>query len=603
MKIVHWIHVSAFVALFAIGCPLKAQETFVEQTPQPRKVLVEEFTGLHCSNCPGGHKMAGEIEELYPEDCFFVNIHAGSLAVPRPGETDLRSAYGEVLASRAGVSGIPSAEISRHAFPGETGLTTSNRGRWLEYVENLLWEENDRAVAAVNIAAQAELDWSRRELKVTVQLYYTASSLQSANYLHVMLVQDNIKGQQDGSAANPAQVLADGSYLHRHVLRDLLTDIAGDRIETTAEGSLVTRTYTKELPETYNQTAVDFLQLQVVAFVTESEKEVLNACRVEPVFSNGPEYVFEMKNFETVQENTCDNGLRFCFDLVNRNPESAKVENVSFLFRTAQGREQEHTVNLTDFSASSTVRVEVPSVQLDAGGVDETVQVQVKAVNGTPLKLLQEAVSVTARKDFYVVNEPEVTLNLWQDRWGTEISWAFTAQDGTVIDKVNAYADLSAAGTEKHVHKLTLPHGCNMFVLRDMAKDGINNISGEGHLEMLDKGGNRVAASDGTYSDSLVWMFRYSPVSVRKFAPVGDLRAYPNPAHDRVVLSFTLARAGSLQYGIRSLDGREQGPVRQFSGTAGTNTLQLPLSGFAPGIYLLWLSTKEGLATVKITVR
>lgn len=94
------------------------------------------------------------------------------------------------------------------------------------------------------------------------------------------------------------------------------------------------------MPEAYNQTAVDFLQLQVVAFVTEGEQEVLNACRVEPVFSNGPEYVFEMKNFETVQENTCDNGLRFAFDLVNRNPESAKVENVSFLFRTAQGRER-----------------------------------------------------------------------------------------------------------------------------------------------------------------------------------------------------------------------------------------------------------------------
>lgn len=98
-------------------------------------------------------------------------------------------------------------------------------------MENLLWEENDRAVAAVNIAARAEIDWSKRELTVTVQLYYTASSPQSANYLHVMLVQDNIKGQQDGSEANPAQEMPDGSYLHRHVLRDLLTDIAGDRLK------------------------------------------------------------------------------------------------------------------------------------------------------------------------------------------------------------------------------------------------------------------------------------------------------------------------------------------------------------------------------------
>lgn len=70
MKTVQWIRVSALTVLLAVGCPLKAQEPFVEQTPQYRKVLVEEFTGLHCSNCPSGHKMAGEIEELYPEDCF-----------------------------------------------------------------------------------------------------------------------------------------------------------------------------------------------------------------------------------------------------------------------------------------------------------------------------------------------------------------------------------------------------------------------------------------------------------------------------------------------------------------------------------------------------
>lgn len=603
MKFKNSIRMFALVVFAAWGGSLCAQDTIVDKTPQDRKVLVEEFTGLHCPNCPSGHKMAGEIEALYPEDCFFVNIHAGALATPRPGETDLRSAYGESLAKRADVTGIPSAEISRHRFMGESGLATSDRGKWQDYVEELLWNGDDRAAAAVNIAARAGIDWRRRELSVTVQLYYTASSAQPQNYLHVMLVQDNIKGSQDGSDANPGQVLPDGSYLHRHVLRDLLTDIAGDAVQTTTQGSFVSRTYTRELPEDYNYVAVDFLQLQVVAFVTESEEEVLNACRTEPVFTNGPEYVFQLRNIETSAQNTCDNAIRMGIDLMNRNPETAQVKEITFLFRTPQGREQEYTATVQDFTAGSVAHVEVPSVMLDKAGVNDTLRVQVKAVNGTPLTMLQEPVTVVAHKDYFTVREPEVTLDIWQDRWGSEISWAFTDENGQVLEKVDAYSDLNASDTERHTHALTLPHGCNTFVIRDMAKDGINNISGEGYLELKDKNGNRVAYNNGKYSDSLVWMVRYSPVSVQEFGNIRLLRIYPNPAHEQAEISFTLTRAASLRYGIRSIDGKEQVPVVHYSGTAGINTLQVSLRNLPAGMYIVWISGEEGLSTVKVVVR
>lgn len=576
-----------FIVLGLLTLNLSAQEgVFVDKTPQNRKALFEEFTGLHCPNCPAGHKEAALIEETYPGECFFVNIHAGTLAVPRSTETDLRSAYGETLATRMGVTGIPSVTVNRHLFPGESGLTTSNKNSWWDHVQDVL-----DMTACANIATKATIDWQSRELSVEVQLYYTAASATEKNRIHVFLVQDNIIGQQDGSEANPAQVLADGSYLHRHVLRDVLTGINGDEVTMVAEGSMVTRTYTKTLPEIYTNIPVDFLQLQLIAFVTENEdKEVINACRSELSFINGPEYVFSMDNFSQIDHATCNNDIRLAFDLQNYNQQ--EVEDVTFRFTTPSGRSQEYTAQLERLAVGGRARIETLPIALDNAGTDETLQVQVVAANGKPLTVLQEAVSTVVRKDFYVVTEPDITLNVWQDRWGTEISWAFTDQNGAVVAQQASYADLNSNGTEKHSHNLTLPAGCNTFVIRDVAKDGINNICGEGHLEILKKDGSRLVANDGTYADSLVWMLKYSMVSNEEPAFMQSLRMAPNPNNG----SFQVELSEAATIEVFSINGIR---LRRINAQAGVTTLNIAQSG----VYVLRFSTQNGTGFRRVVVR
>lgn len=575
------------IVLGLLTLNLSAQEgVFVDKTPQNRKALFEEFTGLHCPNCPAGHKEAALIEETYPGECFFVNIHAGTLAVPRSKETDLRSAYGETLATRMGVSSIPSVSVNRHLFPGESGLTTSNKNSWWNHVQEAL----DMSACA-NIAAKATLNWQSRELSVEVQLYYTAPSATEKNRIHVFLVQDNIVGQQDGSAANPAQVLADGSYLHRHVLRDVLTGINGDEVTTVAEGSMVTRTYTKTLPEIYTNIPVDFLQLQLIAFVTENEdREVINACRAELSFTDGPEYVFAMEDFSPIDHATCNNDIRLAFDLQNYNQQ--EVNDVTFRFTTPSGRSQEYTAQLGRLAVGGRARIETLPIALDKGGADENLQVQVVAANGKPLSALQEAVSTVVRKDFYVVDEPEITLNVWQDRWGSEISWVFTDQNGQTVAEEDSYTDLNSNGTQKHSHNLTLPHGCNTFVIRDAAKDGINNICGEGHLEILRQDGSRLVSSDGTYADSLVWMLRYSPVSNEEPDFLQSLRMAPNPNNG----SFQVELPEAACIEVFSLNGIR---LQRLDAPAGVTTLNIAQSG----VYVLRFSTQAGTGFRRVVVR
>lgn len=42
------------------------KDTIVSMEPSYRKALLEEFTGMHCSNCPAGHAVANEIHAYYP---------------------------------------------------------------------------------------------------------------------------------------------------------------------------------------------------------------------------------------------------------------------------------------------------------------------------------------------------------------------------------------------------------------------------------------------------------------------------------------------------------------------------------------------------------
>ena len=50
----------------------------VSTIPENRNVVLEEFTGIHCTWCPDGHLVAATIKAANPNDFFIVNIHEGS---------------------------------------------------------------------------------------------------------------------------------------------------------------------------------------------------------------------------------------------------------------------------------------------------------------------------------------------------------------------------------------------------------------------------------------------------------------------------------------------------------------------------------------------
>ena len=107
------------ILALALGASSTYAQTIVSTNPENRKVVLEEYTGIHCVYCPSGHQIAQAIKDAHPDDVFLINIHSGSFAVPGANEPDFRTPYGKALDSQTGLVGYPAATVNRQNFPGK----------------------------------------------------------------------------------------------------------------------------------------------------------------------------------------------------------------------------------------------------------------------------------------------------------------------------------------------------------------------------------------------------------------------------------------------------------------------------------------------------
>ena len=178
-----------FLCLLSLS-DAKGQDTLVDKQPQNRAALLEEFTGVNCGYCPAGHVLTNQLMAEHEGRLFVFNLHApnSNLVTPPSGTADMRTEYGDALATNAGVNTLPLGTVNRHSFNGSLSL---GREQWASAIGQVL-----EMPAYLNVGARATLDWASRELSVEVQLYYTGEAAVEENHIHVALVQNNIQGYQ-----------------------------------------------------------------------------------------------------------------------------------------------------------------------------------------------------------------------------------------------------------------------------------------------------------------------------------------------------------------------------------------------------------------------
>ena len=168
----------------------------------PKTLLIQEFTGNMCTNCPQGAKAIHDIQEEFPGQVIAIGIHpegGGPNTMPI-GDQDFRCEEAQVIYEFFKPSGFPCA-----VFNGETTSTRFNM--WYSIAAEMLAQE-----ANMTIDAQSVYDSTTRNLQIDYTITATSDISTDLNVL-VLLMENNILGYQlDGGK------LLD-NYIHNHVLR------------------------------------------------------------------------------------------------------------------------------------------------------------------------------------------------------------------------------------------------------------------------------------------------------------------------------------------------------------------------------------------------
>ncbi len=183
-----------------------------------RKVLIEEYTGHRCPNCPAGHDKLEELIARFGDTLIPVCIHATSLAAPTVEfPDDLRAEAGLELATDWQIDGIPAGVINRADEP-----MGSIPARWLSKVNAV--DRNNMPAAIQLINQYNENGLLKVNAKVTLLEPYIAPLR-----LSLFIVEDGIVSPQ----INGTETIE--NYVHNHVLRGSINGTYGQLLNGTGE--------------------------------------------------------------------------------------------------------------------------------------------------------------------------------------------------------------------------------------------------------------------------------------------------------------------------------------------------------------------------------
>ena len=205
-----------------------------------RKVLVEDYTGHKCGNCPAAADTLKYLENKYAGQVVPLAIHAGFFAninVTYP--TDLRNAIGNAYDTQFGIStaGNPNGLINRGGYG--TGGFIKAYSSWEGELSQMLSRSAKFEIKIKNTFTSAN---SNLNTSITIK----SLTNNSGQYkLVVLLSEDSIIAEQlDYRLPSGSQLIQ--NYEFKHVLRDAVNSTWGDAVFTSGAitNDSITKAYT-----------------------------------------------------------------------------------------------------------------------------------------------------------------------------------------------------------------------------------------------------------------------------------------------------------------------------------------------------------------------
>lgn len=242
---------TAAMAMAAASCSnIDEGDRLIEVKPAEvgRAILIEDFTGQRCNNCPTGTEIINGIVSTYGEDnVIAVGIHSGPLGFPGTATavglmTDTGNEYYSHW-DKENEMGQPWVIFNRKTSPD------SHYNNWAAMVSTIISEKSNLTVNIANA-----YDAASRTLTTTVGADGLSGTVKGK--LQVWIVEDGVKALQK---------MPDGKdnkeYIHNHVFRAAVNGTWGEDV-TIKDGETTTKQYSYVLPKAW---VAD--NIAVVAFV------------------------------------------------------------------------------------------------------------------------------------------------------------------------------------------------------------------------------------------------------------------------------------------------------------------------------------------------
>ena len=259
-----------FVTLSCSNIDESERLIYVPPVEVQRAVLIEDFTGQACVNCPTATAQIHELQQTYGEDNIIaVAIHSGPFAHRRSNMSndflsDLGTVQGDEYYLHWGIEAQPGVKINRGAPIYDTRQYAA-----------LISEEMKKTSPEYIASIQATINTSEHNSSleesdfISVDVVPSAIDMPTDTRLQVWMIEDSIN--VEGGNRNYVQLLpnnaSDYNYVHNHVFRASLTqDPYGDYLNT----HQTSYSYTLSIPNYWNKN-----QLSIVVFLWNNTDGVI----------------------------------------------------------------------------------------------------------------------------------------------------------------------------------------------------------------------------------------------------------------------------------------------------------------------------------------
>ncbi|MCF0183504.1 MAG: Omp28 family outer membrane lipoprotein [Bacteroidaceae bacterium] len=234
---------SLFLVALAACSDIKDDERliYVEPVATKRVVMIEDFTGQRCANCPKAAETIESLIEAYGEDKIVpVAIHCDPMGFAGTATViGLMSEVSRAYGKNFNVQTQPIGTVNR--IGGLTEYTS-----WADVVREAIQKPT-----YTNLSCTTAYDEQTKEMTVTTQV--TANDALDAR-LQVMLLQDSIVAMQTMPNGKP-----DNSYMHNHVFRDYVNGDGGESVTLPSGGKTTNTSKIKLDNETLPSTTAKFV--------------------------------------------------------------------------------------------------------------------------------------------------------------------------------------------------------------------------------------------------------------------------------------------------------------------------------------------------------